>query len=245
VSPRVWDADLYDRVSVPQVEWSTAILDRLELRGDEAVLDAGCGSGRVTELLLQRVPAGRVVALDADADMVRATRERFEGDGRVQVVHASLDDFTLDERVDAVFSGATFHWVLDHDALFTRLAAALRPGGRISAQCGGAGNIARVKAAAERHFPGEPPQPWHYAAAEETTQRMERLGFTDVQAWLQPAPVTPPEPLAFLADVILGPYVQRLPEPERAGFAEAVLAELGDPPVLDYVRLNIVGRKNA
>ena len=243
MSGRTWDAATYDRVSAPQLVWSEAVLDRLELRGDEVVLDAGCGSGRVTERLLDRLPHGRVIALDADADMVRATRERFAGNPRVEVVHQSLTGLELREQVDAVFSGATFHWVLDHDELFARLGRATRPGGRMSAQCGGAGNIARVKGIADRLFPLEPPRAWCYASPEETRERLERNGFTDVRTWLQPWPVTPPEPLTFLQDVILGPYVQLLPAVEREPFAQAVLHELGEPPVLDYVRLNIVARR--
>jgi trans-aconitate 2-methyltransferase len=245
MSARTWDAATYDRVSAPQVAWSEAILQRLELRGDETVLDAGCGSGRVTELLLDRLPRGRVIALDADADMVRATRERFAGDPRVEVVHQSLTEMDLPEPVDAVFSGATFHWVLDHDELFGRLGRATKPGGRLSAQCGGAGNIAHVKGIADRLFPGEPPHTWYYADPDETRERLERSGFEDIQTWLEPSPVTPPEPLTFLQDVILGPYVQRMPEADRAPFAQAVLDELDDPPVLDYVRLNIVARRIA
>jgi trans-aconitate 2-methyltransferase len=245
MSSRTWDAATYDRVSAPQVAWSEAIIDRLQLRGDEVVLDAGCGSGRVTELLLERLPRGRVVALDADADMVRATRERFAGDARVDVIHQSLTKMDLPEPVDAVFSGATFHWVLDHDELFARLGRATKPGGRISAQCGGEGNIARVKAIADRLYEEEPPRTWYYAGPEETRERLERNGFVDVQTWLQPMPVTPPEVLTFLEDVILGPYVQRLPEDRRTPFAQAVLDELGDPPVLDYVRLNIVAVRSS
>ena len=118
------------------------------------MLDAGCGSGRVTELLLERLPHGRVVALDADADMVRATRERFDGNARVEVVHQSLLELDLGEPVDAVFSGATFHWVLDHDELFRRLSAAMRPGPRISAQCGGRGQHRAGQGLADRLYNG-------------------------------------------------------------------------------------------
>ena len=241
---RGWDGATYDRVSAPHVAWSEAILDRLELRGDEVVLDAGCGSGRVTALLLERVSDGRVIAVDADSDMLRVARERFAGDDRVEVVQQSLLELDLPEQVDAVYSSATFHWVLDHDELFRRLARAMRPGARISAQCGGAGNIAHVKGVAERLLGGtDVPRPWLYASPEETEKRMHAAGFTDVQAWLQPWPVTPPEPLTFLETVVLGPYVDGMPEAQRTPFAEAVLDELGDPPVLDYVRLNIIGRK--
>lgn len=243
-SARTWDAATYDRISAPQVAWSEAVLDRLELRGDEVVLDAGCGSGRVTELLLARVPEGRVLAVDADADMVRAARERFAAEPRVQVHRQDLLELELDERVDAVFSGATFHWVIDHDELFRRLAAVMRAGARLSAQCGGEGNIQRVKAIAARLFEGEPPRTWYDASPQETRERLERAGFEDVRAWLQPWPVTPPEPLVFLHDVILGPYVQRMPEERRMPFARAVLDELDDPPVLDYVRLNMTARRS-
>jgi trans-aconitate 2-methyltransferase len=244
-SARTWNADTYDRVSAPQVAWSEAILDRLQLRGDEVVLDAGCGSGRVTELLVARVPDGRVIGVDADGDMVRAARERFSGDSRVSVVHQSLLDLDLPEPVDAVFSGATFHWVLDHDELFRRLARAMKPGARLSAQCGGEGNIAHVKGIADRLYAGDVPRPWLYAGPDETADRLRAARFTDVQVWLQPAPVTPPEPLTFLEDVILGPYVQSLPEADRTPFAQAVLDELGEPPVLDYVRLNIVATRSS
>jgi trans-aconitate 2-methyltransferase len=237
---RTWDATTYERVAGPQRAWAGEVIDRLGLRGDETVLDAGCGGGSVTELLLERLPHGRVVAVDADASMVEAARARL-GD-RAEVLRQDLTELALDAPVDAAFSNAVFHWVLDHDALFARLAAALRAGARLSAQCGGAGNIARVKQVAER-LAGDALRIWNYAGPEETRERLERAGFTEVQAWLEPRPVTPPEPATYLETVVLGPYVQRLPEAERRPFAEAVLAELGDPPTLDYVRLNLVARR--
>jgi trans-aconitate methyltransferase len=152
--PRDWDAATYDRVSDPQVEWALEVLDRLPLRGDETVLDAGCGSGRVTRLLLERLPRGRVVAVDAAPAMVEQARAAL-GD-RATVLLADLAELELDEPVDAVFSNAVFHWVADHERLFTRLHAALRPGGRLVAQCGGEGNVERFLAVA-RAVAEEPP----------------------------------------------------------------------------------------
>ncbi len=249
---RGWNADAYHRVSGPQVAMSEAVLDRLELRGDETVLDAGCGSGRVTRLLLDRLPTGRVIAVDADADMV-ARAEIELSDAAADVRQADIAALRLEpgERVDAVFSNATFHWVPDHDALFASLAAALRPGGRISAQCGGAGNVAAVHDAALRaasdaglagRFAGWP-MPWNFAGPERTQSRLRAAGFEEVRCWLQAWPVEPDEPRAYLETVCLGPHLERLAPDEHEHFVDAVLLRLGEHPVLDYVRLNIVATR--
>jgi trans-aconitate 2-methyltransferase len=249
---RDWNADVYHRVSGPQVAMAAAVLDRLELRGDETVLDAGCGTGRVTRLLLDRLPRGRVIAVDAAAEMVARARGELAG-LRADVRHADLAELVLaeGESVDAVFSNATFHWVPDHDALFAALAAALRPGGRMSVQCGGEGNVAGVHAAALQaaadsglghRFAGWP-RPWNFAGVEQTEARLRAAGFAEVRCWLQAWPVTPDEPRAYLETVCLGPHLERLADDERERFLDAVMVRLGERPLLDYVRLNIVARR--
>ena len=114
--------------------WGAGIVERLETRGDEAAIDAGCGTGRVTELLLQRLPEGSVLAVDSSSAMVEAARRRFAGDPRVRVERQDLLSLEVREPVDFVLSTATFHWIDDHDRLFERLSMALRPHGRLVAQ---------------------------------------------------------------------------------------------------------------
>ena len=215
-APRDWDAATYDRVADPQARWGGAVLERLPLVGDERVLDAGCGTGRVTELLLERLPRGRVVALDASPAMVEQARRRLaRSDGRVEFVVADLGrPLTLPggEPVDAVLSTATFHWVPDHDALFRNLAAVIRPGGRLVAQCGGAGNIASIRAILATIGDGWPGEA-HYETPEATAERLAAAGFTAIETWLQPEPTRfdAGEPLeTFLRTVILGGHVDRL-----------------------------------
>src|SRR5829696_2457690 len=89
---REWDANAYDTLNAPMNERGNDAVARLELRGDETVLDAGCGTGQVTATLLERLPRGRVVALDGSAQMLAAARERFAGDPRVTFVHADLGE---------------------------------------------------------------------------------------------------------------------------------------------------------
>ncbi|HEY3238368.1 MAG TPA: methyltransferase domain-containing protein [Acidimicrobiia bacterium] len=241
MSPRDWDARSYDRVSDPMTGWGRAVLDRLPLQGHERVLDAGCGTGRVTEALRARLPAGHVVALDASPSMLAEARARL-GDDRVEYVLADLGQpLPLDAPVDGVFSNATFHWVRNHDALFANLAAVLRPGAPLVAQCGGAGNIASVLEAV-RQVGHVGPDPFHFAAPEETCRRLEAAGFVDVQTWLhaEPTQLEPGEPLEeFLATAALGSHLQHLAPHERPGFVRAVAERLPRPEI-DYVRLNIV-----
>jgi trans-aconitate 2-methyltransferase len=241
---RDWDAATYDRVSAPQVEWAERVLERLPLRGDESVLDAGCGSGRVTRMLLDRLPRGRVVAVDSAPSMVEHAREALDP-ARAAVFRADLTELELDEPVDAAFSNAVFHWIADHDALFARLCEALRPGGRLVAQCGGKGNVERFHEAAKSVALEEPyaehlagwQGPWNFAGAEETAERLERAGFAEVETWLEPYPVAPPDPSGYLRTVCLGYHLEQLPEALRAPYVEAVRARCGTE--LDYVRLNI------
>lgn len=244
-APRDWDAASYQRVSVPHEEWARSVLDRLELDGDETVLDAGCGSGRVTALLIERLPEGRVLAVDGSPSMVEKVRDVLRPQDEARV--SDLVELELEGTVDAIFSSAVFHWVLDHDALFAALHRALRPGGRFAAQCGGAGNIDRLREVTrtvqERepyatHFDGFE-EPWNYAGAEETEERLARAGFTEARAWLQPWRIVPPSPAEFLATVCLGPHMDRLPEALREPFVADVLAAEPVPLALDYVRLNI------
>jgi trans-aconitate 2-methyltransferase len=245
---RDWNAASYEKVSAPLEAMGREVLDRLHLRGDERVLDAGCGTGRVTAALLERLPRGEVVAVDASRAMIEELRARL-GD-RVEAQVADLTRLRLDRPVDAVLSTATLHWVLDHDAVFARLRDALAPGGRLVVQCGGEGNIAAVRRAIDAVAEREPfaaalrgwPGPWRFASPRDTARRLRRLGFADVWTWPQQVDVRPEDPQEYLATVVLGSHLERLPAGLHDDFAAAVLAAM-DEPVIQYVRLNVLARR--
>ena len=245
MATRDWDADSYQRVSVPHEDWARSIFDRLELRGDERVLDAGCGSGRVTAMLIERLPRGSVVAVDGSPSMVDRVRTVLRPQDEALV--ADLTEVELADPVDVVFSSAVFHWVLDHGALFANLRRHLREGGRLAAQCGGAGNIALLRRSGSEVAAREPyaghlegfDELWNYAAAKRTEERLLAAGFAEARCWLQPWDVVPPEPFEFLRTVCLGPQMDRLPEELRDPFVADVLAIEDKPLTLGYVRLNI------
>jgi trans-aconitate 2-methyltransferase len=244
--PREWDATAYDALPLPHQQWGLRTIDRLSLVGDETVLDAGCGTGRDAEVLLQRLPGGRVIAIDGSVAMLDRLRERLAGDlDRVEIALADLTrPLPISGPVDAILSVATFHWIQDHDSLFRNLAEVLRPGGRMAIDCGGRGNIATV-AAAIADVLGTHPTPWTFAGVEETRHRLAGAGFTDLDVRLVPDPARFSGTAQFqdyLRTVVIGGQLDQLPEDEHGRFVAAVADRLPEP-VVDYVRLQITCRR--
>jgi trans-aconitate 2-methyltransferase len=254
-----WDAKAYDRLAAPQEAWARRVLERMPLEGTETVLDAGCGSGRATKLLLEKLPNGWVVGVDGSPSMVEVARETFAGDQRVSVIASDLLRLTpalLDEKagidsVDAVFSNATFHWIADHKLLFARIFSVLRPGGRLVAQCGGRGNVAAWTKAVETAAAREPFAthvagfaPWNFYGPEETEGRLRAAGFDGIECWLEEMPVViPDDPMNYVSIVGLAAHNERMPTELHEPFSAAVVEAFEKPVELRYVRLNINARR--
>jgi trans-aconitate methyltransferase len=258
--PTEWDAASYHRLSAPQFSWGVQVLERLRLNGDETVMDAGCGTGRLTALLLERLPRGRVAAVDLSRNMLEEARSHLSPrfGGRVRVVRADLAALPFGGAFDGVFSTAAFHWVPDHPRLFRGIFASLKPGGWLVAQCGGGPNIARLMRRASvltasepyaRYFAG-----WKdskvFADEATTAERLRAAGFAEVESGLEPAPTVlsgADEFREFLTAVNMHAHLARLPEGGlRRRFVDELTEQAArdDPPyALDYCRLNISARR--
>jgi trans-aconitate methyltransferase len=255
-----WNAASYHKVSGPQTTWGQKVLARLSVTGDERAIDAGCGSGRLTGELLERLPRGRLVAIDRSWNMLMTARANLRpafGD-RVWFAQVSLPDLPFADWADLIFSTATFHWIKDHPALFANIRRALRPGGRLMAQCGGGPNLVRAHALAHQLMHAEPfapyfgdwPGPWEFADAETTARRLQAAGLVEIATSLEPAPTTLATEAGyreFVSTVIYHPHLERLPDPAlKQAFIDRVtaLSAREDPPfTLDYWRLNINARR--
>jgi trans-aconitate 2-methyltransferase len=248
-----WDAVRYHRLSEPQRAWGQRVLARLAPAAGERILDLGCGTGRLTEEIAG-TPGIQVVGLDRSAAMLR---EAGAVAGRVAYVLGDGEALPFAEAFDAVFSAAAFHWIPDHDRLFTSIFHALKRGGRLIAQAGGAGNLDRLYGRA-RHLMESPKYarcyeswspPNHFESVADTEARLTRAGFADIDVTLVPAPVPFDRPEAyaeFVAAVCLRHQLDRLPFDDRAPFMDRITSEAmaDNPPLtLDYWRLNITARK--
>lgn len=254
-----WNAEVYDRIGTPMRRWAQAVIDDLNLRGDETVLDAGCGSGSVTFDLLERLPSGRIYAVDSSPEMIAKITHAIDERGVTSVIpkQASLTDLELPEQVDVVFSNAVLHWIPDDDALFGCLLRATKAGGRFRAQCGGGYNMARLMAATEAVEMRKPYERYlrlaefrKYRTVEEAKEAMERAGWTDVRASLFDSPVRfedRDEAALYLRTIILQRHVAALPKEYQEPFLRAVIEEtvrrFGEPFTADYVRLDLWARR--
>ena len=249
--PADWEATKYSRVATPQREWSGAVIDRLKLAGNETVLDAGCGSGKVTEDLLGRLPEGRVIGVDGSPSMISEAEARLGDDPRVSFLCQDLTSLEVGEPVDAVFSNATFHWIHDHSALFSATAAATRPGGSLVAQCGGKGNVSEVVEAlrivgAQEPFAGvfgDFEEPWNFAGPEETEIRLFEAGYGEIDCWLEERIAHPEDPRGFFEASFLAPAREMLEPGLFTEYTDRLLAEMGQPTSFNYVRLNMTAKR--
>lgn len=261
--PAEWNAQSYHNVSNPHVTWGAAVLARLDLRGDESVMDVGCGTGRLTAELLERLPHGQVIALDRSRNMLEKAEEVLEprfGD-RVTYVEADLNavepgDVASD--LDLVFSTATFHWLPDHARLFRWIHSTLKPRGWLIAQCGGGPNVARLRArmATLDERPEFAPYlkgwagPWTFENDAVTATQLAEAGFDEIETGLIYAPAVMDNAAAyreFIGTVVFSQHLARLPdEAGRAAYLDALTeqAATDDTPFeLDYWRLNIKARR--
>jgi trans-aconitate 2-methyltransferase len=256
---REWNSAVYHRLSGPQVGWGKKVLSRLRLRGDETVLDAGCGTGRLTADLLAALPNGHVVGVDLSQNMLRSAREHLEQQfgTRVSLVACDLLHLPFDHAFNGIVSTAAFHWVLDHDQLFTNLHRALIPVGWLEAQYGGGPNLVHLRDRANalaatpkfaRFFAGFH-EPWLYEDAEAAAASLLRAGFVDVETSIEAAPTvldSAQHYSEFVRNIILRRHLERIPSEDlRAEFMAALTEQAaGDDPAfsLDYWRLNLRGR---
>ena len=257
-----WDASTYDHISDAQESWGHEIIEYRKWNGNEIVLDAGCGSGRLTRILSSKVPQGKVIAVDSDLSMIRLAKENLAKISNIEFIKKDISQLELEEKVNVVFSNAVLHWILNHKKVFERLWQILNSGGQLLIQCGGHRDLAKTlsilnKVSESKEFnnyfcnnKGEDiwNQTWYFAKKEYTEKILQEIGFRNIQVFLEDKEAkfsNKEEYFLFIKTIVLLPYLKYLPnETLKDKFAKSVIQEIEDNAKelqwkLDFVRLNI------
>jgi len=256
----LWDAETYDLVSSIQEAWGRKVINWRVWQGNENVMDAGCGTGRLTKVLAQKVPAGMVYGVDIDRNMIEVAARNLKDIGNVMLIESDISSAKLPAKVDVIFSNAAIHWIQDHQGLFENFWQLLGSNGEIMIQCGGHGNLGNIISILDgirhrdefkRFFTGWQ-ESWYFANPEETSRLLQDIGFKDIEAYLTEDSATLGNRNSFALfakTVVMKPYLARLPDQElKDNFLESFLNEIESNHksrcwVMDYVRLNIRAKK--
>ena len=255
-----WDARTYDRVSSNvQLEWGQKLLEKKRRWiGNEIVMDAGAGSGNLTKILADKVPNGKVYAVDADSNMIQQAKSNLSGYKNVQVIHSSMDKVNLPTEVDIIFSNAALHWILDQEGVFSHFWQLLKPNGKLLIECGGGENLEETLPVIfklmhsdqfKEHFVSWK-QSWYFPKPDETEILLKRARFRDIQVNLskKSTAFSDRESFAiFVKAVIMKPFLGYIPDSrKKEEFLDAFLNEFersGKAWSLDFMLLGIFARK--
>jgi trans-aconitate 2-methyltransferase len=222
--PAKWNAADYAANSVVQQTWARELIAKLNLCGDENILDVGCGDGKVTAEIARSLPNGFVVGTDASPQMIAFAKKTFPANKIPNLKFKAMDarKIKFTRQFDVIFSNAALHWVDDHEKILRGAAAVLKSGGRLVVSCGGKGNAQDVFVALRpemrlkrwREFFRQMPTPYFFYAPEDYKKWLPKFGFKIQKLKLAPKDATYPgaEGFATWLRTTWIPYVQRVPE---------------------------------
>ncbi|HUA65634.1 MAG TPA: methyltransferase domain-containing protein [Alphaproteobacteria bacterium] len=229
-----WNAAEYAANSAIQQTWARELIAKLGLRGNEHILDVGCGDGKVTAEIARAVPNGFAAGIDASAEMISFAEKIFPKKSVSNLEFYVMDarEIKSERKFDLIFSNAALHWVDDHQKFLAGAASALKPGGRLVVSCGGKGNAQDVfvalrpelRAKLWREFFRQIPEPYFFYAPDEYRKWLAKAGFKTLSIRLVPKDATYAGSVGFAAWLRTTwiPYVQRVPESLREEFIAAV-----------------------
>lgn len=229
-----WDAAGYAAHSVVQQSWARELIAKLGLRGNEHILDVGCGDGKITAEIARAIPHGSATGIDASGEMIAFAQKTFPKSEVPNLEFQMMDarEIKFDREFDLVFSNAALHWVDDHQKFLAGAASILNSGGRLVVSCGGKGNaqdvfvslLPELRSRRWREFFRKMPNPYFFYKPEEYRKWLVKAGFSSHTVRLAPKDATyhGTEGFAAWLRTTWIPYVQRIPENLREEFITAV-----------------------
>lgn len=259
-----WNARDYSKHSGQQQKWARELIAKLDLQGREAILDIGCGDGKVTAEIADRVPEGTVTGIDSSEQMISVARGGFPQQTHPNLSFSRMDARAIDfkSRFDIVFSNAALHWVIDHRPVLEGIHRCLKPGGKLLLQMGGKGNAADILEVIEklkqqtewRCYFNEFKFPYGFFSVDEYRPLLEKYGFLTDRIELIPREMVHDgqSGLEGWIRTTWLPYTERIPENLRSTFISAVSSQYLRRTRLDrnrkvhvsMVRLEVEARKS-
>ncbi|HMD89030.1 MAG TPA: methyltransferase domain-containing protein [Anaerolineaceae bacterium] len=237
-----WDAHDYEKNSAQQRQWAQELLQKLELRGNETILDIGCGDGKITAEIATLLPAGSITGIDLSEEMIALARQRFPSliYPNLHFQKADAASLPFEAEFTVIFSNAALHWISDNRPVVNGMSRSLKSGGRILLQMGGKGNAAEIVAVLDKMIqsPGWSEYfadfrfPYGFFSQSEYEVWLRQAGLKPGRVELVPKDMVHPGRaglLGWLRTTWL-PYTQRVPESKREGF----LDELADTYLIDH-----------
>jgi trans-aconitate 2-methyltransferase len=258
-----WDAETYDNVSTIQEEFALKLIQLRNWTGKEIVMDAGCGSGRVTKILAKIIPNGKIYAVDIDVNMIHKAKANLSQFENVTIINSDLLDLSLEitsAKVDVIFSNAVLHWILNHQKLFNIFFELLNLNGQLLIQCGGYGNLKKAisifdKVKGSKKFKDyfkEWKEEWYFPKPSDTKKLLKEIGYKNIKVYLSEASISFANRSSYslyLKTVVLWPYLRYIPSnKDKEEYLESILNEIEQNHSemiwnLDYIRLNILAHK--
>ena len=243
-----WDPVRYAEHGRFVADLAGPLVEMLAPGPDDDILDLGCGDGALTAAIAPR--CRHVLGVDASPEQVAAARA-LGLDARVCDGHA----LPFESRFDAIVTNAALHWMKRPDSVIDGMWRALRPGGRVAGEMGGAGNVASisralVEALARRGIDGESRFPWYFPSPGAYRDKLAARGFVVRRMSLVERPTTLPGDIAGWLETFGEPFLDAVAADERAALIaevrealEPVLYRPGTGWVADYVRLRFLAIK--
>ena len=255
-----FDGRKYEKASAHQKEWGERLITELSLRGDEQILDLGCGDGKLTAQLAELVPEGSVLGIDASLGMIEVA-QKYQKDN-LSFLLLDINSLDFEEKFDLVFSNATVHWIKDHNELLRKVRRSLRNDGVVRFNFAGDGNCSNFFAIVKRamknpryyaKYFSDFEWPWFMPTVDEYETIVRRFPFRDIRIWIENADRYFPDlhtMTKWIDQPSLVPFLKCIDQSDKQSFRDFVVRRMIEQTRQDdgtcfetFRRINVFARK--
>ncbi len=254
-----FDGKLYEKASIFQQEWGNKLISELNLKGNENILDLGCGNGLLTAKLARLVPNGNVIGVDASEGMIEVAKEKEGNNLKFKLM--DLNEINLNRQFDFIFSNATLHWIKNHKQLWTNIHKLLNTNGFVRFNFAADGNNSHfIKVIREtivfeeyKKYFSEFQWPWYMPSVDEYENILKDFAFSELNVWEEDADRFFPDKEAvkrWVDQPGIVPFLEYIPEDKKELFREIVIEQMIKETLQEngrcfetFRRINVLAKK--